>query len=180
MSDRASTFFPSACSGDMYAAVPTTRPSDVRGRSPAATVTSSWLTSAVSVRLRQAEVHHLDPAVRAHHHVARLEVAVHDPGGVGGRQSIRDRDGVLQGLAETHAVARDQVGEGLARHVLHDDEDGAVGLADVVDRDDVGVVEGGRGLRLLDEAPPALGVRHLVRRQHLEGHEAVRWASRAL
>jgi hypothetical protein len=49
MSERASTLLPSACSGDMYPAVPTTRPSAVRGRSPAATVTSSSLTSAVSV-----------------------------------------------------------------------------------------------------------------------------------
>jgi len=40
---------------------------------------------------------------------------------------------------------------------LHRDEMAAVGIVDVVDRDDVGMVEGGGGAGLLDEALPALG-----------------------
>ena len=74
------------------------------------------------------------------------------PGRVRRGQRIRDLDGVLQRLAQPHPLARDQLVERLALHVLHGDEVDAVRLVDVVDRDDVGVVERGGGLGFLDEA----------------------------
>ena len=43
----------------------------------------------------------------------------------------------------------------LPGHELHDDEVDALGRLDLVDRDDVRVVEGGGGARLLDEAGAA-------------------------
>jgi hypothetical protein len=52
----------------------------------------------------------------------------------------------------------DQVGEGLALDVFHDDVRDPVQLDDVVDRDDVGVGEAPGGRRLLMDALPQLGV----------------------
>ena len=52
----------------------------------------------------------------------------------------------------------DQPFKGLSRHQLHGDEVDAVGLADVVDRDDVRVGKGGGGTRLPDESLLALRV----------------------
>ncbi len=46
-------------------------------------------------------------------------------------------------------------------------------LVDVVDGDDVGVVQGRGSLGLLHEAALALGVGDLLRRQDLDGDEAV-------
>src|SRR6266481_4919970 len=49
MSVRASTFFPSACSGDMYETVPTTMPSSVFGASASVSVRGSSLTPPRSI-----------------------------------------------------------------------------------------------------------------------------------
>jgi len=46
----------------------------------------------------------------------------------------------------------------LTGHVLHGDEVDAVGLVDVIDRDDVRVIERRRCLRFLDEAALSLRV----------------------
>ena len=58
-------------------------------------------------------------------------------------------------------LAADEVLEGLAFEQLHDDEVLALVLADVVDRADVGVVQGRRGPRL---APEALDGARVLRR----------------
>ena len=76
-------------------------------------------------------------------------------------------------LAEPHAGAGDHRVERLALHVLHHDEVEAVGLGDVVDGDDVGVVERRGRLGLLHETPLALRVGHLVGGEDLDGDEAV-------
>jgi hypothetical protein len=57
--------------------------------------------------------------------------------------------------------------------VLHDDEVGAIGCVDFVNSDDVGVIQCGSGLGLLREAALAVGIRHLLRRQEFDGHEAI-------
>ena len=68
--------------------------------------------------------------------------------------------------------ARDQVLERGALDVLHRDPVAAVGLAAVVDADDVRVLEAGRGLRLAPEALDELGVLGEALVQELERHAA--------
>ena len=52
----------------------------------------------------------------------------------------------------------------LPAHVLHHDEVGAVGRLDLVNGDDVGMIEGGGGLRFLHESATAIVVRRHGRR----------------
>ena len=63
----------------------------------------------------------------------------------------------------------EQVTQGGAVDVLHDDEVGVVLLAPVVDRDDVGVVEIGGRLGLPAEALDEVVVGRQLGKQHLEG-----------
>ena len=56
---------------------------------------------------------------------------------------------------------------------LHGNEVRTVDLVDAIDRDDVGVTEGRRGLGFLDEPPLAVRIGDLRRRQNLEGHDAI-------
>ena len=91
------------------------------------------------------------------------------PARVRGGDGVRHRNRDAQQLVQAQSLPRnDRVQRGAA-HVLHDDEvDGAFRL-DLVNRDDVGVVEGGGGLRLLQKPAPAAFVVHPVGRQDLDG-----------
>ena len=95
-----------------------------------------------------------------------------DPGGMGRSERIGDLDGVAERLGDRPPASRQAPRQGRAGHVLHDDEVAAAVAADVVDRDDVRVIEGAGGLRLLREAPLAVRVDDLVGRQHLDGDGA--------
>ena len=106
---------------------------------------------------RYPEVGHLHLAVVAHDDVAELDVAVHETGVVGAAERLGHVRRDLCGPVGTETPGGTQhVGHVAAHDVLHDDVVGALLLAPVVDADDVGVVEGGRSLRLpaepLDEA----------------------------
>ena len=69
--------------------------------------------------------------------------------------------------------ARQPLPQALALHALHRDPGAPLGvLADVVDRDDVGVVQGRGGSRFLQEAPGALGIGHHLGAQQLDGHRS--------
>ncbi len=106
----------------------------------------------VGDRAGDAEVHHLHVAGRGEHHVARLDVAVDDPGAVAVVERRQHAAGDLQRtLGEDLASLAHDVAQRAALHALHHDvglgHAGPVGghlLARVVGRHDRGVVEGGR------------------------------------
>ena len=92
--------------------------------------------------LRQAEIQDLrGPAVHEED-VRGLDVAVHDSLRVRGIQAVGDLDADLQELRNLDGLDGDAVLEGLAFEQFHRDERPAFELADVVDRADVGVIEG--------------------------------------
>ena len=136
--------------------------------------------------LGEAEVEHLREAVGRDHDVAGLQVAVDDPGRVGLGQPLGRLRQVAEERAQVGLVVVDQRGERLAAHELHRDVVHGVRVggtrgahrvvADLVDRDDVGVVERGRGLSLEHEAPHAVLVPHQVGRQDLERDAALELA----
>src|SRR3569623_123300 len=109
-------------------------------------------------RLCEAEVEDLDQVaarrVVEHDDVARLEVAVNDA------LRVRDLECVAELLPDReHATQRQRphrfelVRQRVAAQQLHDEvEDAVVGLADVVDVDDIGLVEPAREPRLAQEA----------------------------
>ena len=120
---------------------------------------------------RDAEVEHLDRAVVADHHVGRRHVAVHDPQGltvaalalVGVVQPRRRADRHRQPELERDLdlllrAVLEQRPRGVTVDVLHRVEELAVGLTDVVDLRDVGVVEPGGEASLVEEHPHELRV----------------------
>ena len=112
----------------------------------------------------EAEVEHLHVAVVAHHHIVRLDVAVHDLRGVGDGERLgdlaRDADGAVEGQPLPHDLA-----QAAALHELHRDETATLALAGLVDGDDVGMVEGRDRERFADEAIDVVGLRRAVRDQ---------------
>ena len=111
-------------------------------------------------------------AVRAHHDVVRLEVAVHDAGLMGAAERFADLDGGAQRVAQHERPALDQRAQRAALDQLHGDEHHAVRLVHLVDRGDVGMGHRGGGPRLAQEAQPALFVVHPLPPQDLEGDTA--------
>ena len=160
MSERASTGWPCACSGERYAAVPSTA-------AVCATV------SAVAVIAGDAEVRDLHLAARVQHDVARLDVAVDHALRVSGleRATHVHRD-VRGAIGHDAPAAGQELGERPAFHVLHDDEVHAVVRARVEDRHDVLVGDPRRRLRLATEALDELVVLGEARREELDRHLA--------
>ena len=96
-----------------------------------------------------------------------------DAGGVGGGEAPGHLHRDPQRLRHGQATPRQPLPQALALQALHGDPRTPHGvLADVVDGDDVGMVEGRSGLRLQEEAPRALGIGHRRRVEQLDGHRA--------
>ena len=121
----------------------------------------------------QPHVEDLDHAGTVHQDVARLDVAVNEPGPAGVLQGLgRLADVVAGALDAQRAPAADDVLQAGAVHVLHDDEMEVVVLVDVVGVNDVGVVHGGDGTGLPVEAFQRRRVGRLGGGQHLDRHPA--------
>jgi hypothetical protein len=100
----------------------------------------------------QAEVQQLDIAVSTQKHVLRLDVAMHDAGGVGRRQRLRELHAEVDDRRNRRAAAR-QRGERLPLDEFHRQEAATLELPYLVDGDDVRMVEGrGRAGLLLEPA----------------------------
>ncbi len=85
-----------------------------------------------------------------------------------GADRVGQRNRQLEQTVERQAAMRNQHGQRLALDDLHRQEVRGPGKLDRVDGDDVGVVEGGDGLRLALEALAAFVIHAERRRQHLE------------
>ena len=94
---------------------------------------------------RDPEVGHLQPALGADEHVVWLDVAVDDPVLVRGRECGEDLAGVVdRDLDRRRPAPDDQLLERAPVEELHRDVVGALGLAAVVDRDDVRMAQSRR------------------------------------
>ena len=79
-----------------------------------------------------------------------------DAGGVRFGQGLRRLDADLDDVAGRQSRFPDPLGQVLAIDVLHDDEDVAVFFADFIDGANIGMVQCGRGLGLVDQPLPGL------------------------
>ena len=122
--------------------------------------------------LGQAEVQDLGLAPRAHDDVRGLEVAVHDAAGVGDRECVGQLDRDRERGKRLERAAAHELLERRALDVLQHDVVEAVGLPDVVDGLDVGVVEDRAQRRLALEAPPGRLARRRVGTQRLDHDHA--------
>jgi hypothetical protein len=124
-------------------------------------------------QLGDAEVENLHIAVRGQHDVGRLHVAVDDAAVVRLAKASRHRGGDAQGVGGGERPAGDRAVERLALVASHHDVQlVVVGLADLVDRADVRMLERRGGTRLDHEALLGRFVRAQVGRQELEGDVA--------
>src|SRR5690606_26284254 len=123
---------------------------------------------------RDAEVGELDRAVGGDEHVGGLDVPVDDPGLVHGVQPARAlREERQQPVRGHGSLTAQQPRQRLARHVLQDEEAGAVPLAVVEDDGDVRVDHPARVARLGPQPGQRRSVADEVGPQHLGGHRAV-------
>ena len=108
---------------------------------------------------REAEVEDLDDAFPRQKDVFGLEIAMHDAPVVRRGEAAGDLEGVLDGLARRDRRRGEAAAQRLALEQLHDRVDRSVGLADVVDPQDVGVGKRRHRARFAVEAPRASGLR---------------------
>jgi hypothetical protein len=120
------------------------------------------------------EVGELVLVVAAHEHVRRLDVAVHQARGVRGVQCGGDLREDPDRAARRHRAFRlDDRGQVDALHQPHVDEQPAVDLPEVVDRDDVRLRQLGGQCRLPAEARLELGVARELCGQPLQRDRAL-------
>jgi hypothetical protein len=118
--------------------------------------------------LGEAEVEQLGPA-SGDHHVPWLQVAMGEPLAMGGVQGAGDLDPVLEHLRRRQRPAREPLRERLPFEELHHEVFHAAVVADVVERADVGMGEGGRRARLALEALAPVRIRRHGRGQDFQG-----------
>ena len=107
--------------------------------------------------LGETKVEELDSTVRGDEDVGRLHVTVDDAALVSGRQAASDLNGVFHrfALGEPRGAC-ETIGQRLALEEFGDHEvDVALG-ADVMNREDVGMIEGGHRARLALESGQSL------------------------
>ena len=96
----------------------------------------------------ETEVEDFGQAAIGKHDVGGLEVAMEDAEGVGGGEAVGDLDADGEDELQAGWAFGDELIEGLAGDVLHDDEGFLAFFADFVDGADVGVLDGGSHARL--------------------------------
>ena len=121
-------------------------------------------------QFRETEVEHFGAAVARDDDVGRLDVAMDDAVRVRDGKGRCDLDGIIQSRGNRQGPLGEQPVERRAVHQLHRDERRSGILADLVDRDDVGMVQCGRRLRLANEAAMTLGVHSRFMREHFDRH----------
>ncbi len=124
----------------------------------------------------QPEVQDLHQPFRRDHDVRRLQVAVDDADRVRLGECVRDLDRITQNVVERQALGGNQLVEAPAGDELHGDEVRALILANLIDMDDVGVIEGRGGAGLLEKTPFSLPVGVDFPGDEFQGDEAVELA----
>jgi hypothetical protein len=114
-------------------------------------------------------------ALLVEQHVARLDVAMHEAALMGGVERLRDLTGDRhRPLGGQRCAVAHQGPQIEAVDVAHRDEQAAVELAGVIDRNHIGVIEARRQPRLAQEPLAEALVLREPRRQHLQGDRAVK------
>ena len=95
-----------------------------------------------------------------------------DPAGVGGVQAIRDLDSPIQKHVQWHARVFQAMLERFPIEQFHGEKRAPVALADIVDRADVGVIDGGGRTGFAFEACHVGAVLSQILRNEFQGHIA--------
>ena len=120
-------------------------------------------------KLREPEVENLHEPVRRDHQVLGLEIPMDDPRFVSLRNPIESLGHEIEGARDGNRTLLDHGPQGRAGDELRDHVRAVLVFADVVDRQDVGMVQRGGRLRLRDEPLQPVAVLERLRRKHLDG-----------
>ena len=120
------------------------------------------------LQLRQPEVQDLHETVLRDHDVLGLQVPVHDAGLVRLGEPARDLGRDFEGLLDGERAGFQQLPQRPAVDQLHGQVRRGLRLADLEDRDDVGMIQRGRGARLEREAREPFLILEELLRQHLQ------------
>jgi hypothetical protein len=104
--------------------------------------------------------------------VLRLQIPVHDAARVRGGQALGDLDGVVDRTRERNGAGIDYRAQRPPLQQFRDEIGRVVLAPHVIDGEDVGVIQRGRGARLGLEPAQPLRIVGDVRRQDLDGHVA--------
>ena len=113
-------------------------------------------------QFRQAEIQDLGGAVHGNHEVVGLQIAMNDTDFVRPRESIRNLCRNADCLAERNGTRREQRPHRLATNQFHGDEVRVVHATELVNGDDVGVIERGRGTGFRLKAGQGFGLRMML------------------
>ena len=162
MSACGPTSCPFACSGDMYATVPSTLPGSVTSIE---TVSCSrrW-----TARFGKAEVEHFHRAVRPHFDIRRLQIAVHDALRMRGLERFAYLQGQPDRFIRRKRAAGQHEVERLAFDKLHDDGGDPIGLLEVEHLRDVWMAEAAQHARFALESTQSIGIARDGRRQDFQ------------
>ena len=136
---------------------------------------------AMAEPLGDAEVGQLDGTVAAQQHVARLHIAMDEPGAMGRREGVEQTgdDHHRLGRRERTTVGDDVSQRGPVDDLHHQIQPARLGIgADVIDRNGMGMRKAGTGSRL-GQKPTSIGCRHAIERHQLDRHRVARAARRA-
>lgn len=120
-------------------------------------------------QLRQAEIENLDAAIAGDEEIFRLEVAMDDGLFVCGCESTGDLHALVDGFPNRQGTGPQQLTQRAAFEQFRDQVGGAVEGAELIDREDVGMVESRSRPRLLLKTPQSLGIRRGERGQDFDG-----------
>ena len=123
--------------------------------------------------LGQAKVENFGGSAPGHKDVRRLDVAVHNALGVRRIERLGDVNPNRKQLFDLQGPIADEVFQGLAFQVLHDDEGLVAVFPNVVDGADIGMIQGGRRLSLAPEAAESCGIARDIFRKELQRDKAV-------
>ena len=110
------------------------------------------------VQLGEPEVDDLHAVGVADHDVLGLEIAMHDARGMRLRETVGDLVGDVGEPSRRQPAGGQQVAQGLAFHPFHGDERHAGLMANVMDGQDIGMVQGGSRLGFLLETTQTISV----------------------
>src|SRR6266508_3892703 len=118
--------------------------------------------------LGQTEIENLDETVLGDHDVFGLQVPVDDPRRIRLSEALSDLHADVEQSLGRERSASSQLSQARAVYEFHGDVEGRVGRADVVNRDDVGVIQGRSRARFLLESAQPVRVPREGRRQDLD------------
>jgi hypothetical protein len=121
----------------------------------------------------EAEIQNFGVAALGDENVGGLDVAMNDAFAVGGVERVGNLDGEIEQVVQFHRAAGDGVLQSLAVEKFHRDEGFAVRFANIVNRADVGMVQGGGGLGFSLETREGLRIFRDVVWQEFQRDETV-------